>query len=82
LQENAMSDSAPDLDVTHVRQARRGRHALMILVWSLGLGLVVLAVVALAFSGPLAGLRGNSEASPQTAQSVARAAPPPSPAGG
>ena len=30
-----MTDHAPDLDVTHARQARRGRHAFVILVVSL-----------------------------------------------
>jgi hypothetical protein len=69
-----MADPAPELDVTHVRQARRGRHALMVLAWSLGLGLVVLAVVFLGWRGSLAPLRGNREAPPEVAQ-AARAEP-------
>jgi hypothetical protein len=65
-----MADPAPELDVTHVRQARRGRHALMILAWSLGLGLVVLTALFLAWSGPMAPLRGNNEPPPEVAQTV------------
>ena len=65
-----MADPAPELGVTEARQGRRGRHALRILIWSLGLGLVVLAVVFLGWRGSLAPLRGNREAPPQVAQAV------------
>lgn len=84
-----MSDHASDLDVTHARQALRGRHALRILVWSLALGLVALAVIFLVYSSSLAGLRGNREAPPQVAHSVSttpgvvkQSAAPAAPAGG
>ena len=65
-----MTDPAPELDVTHVRQARRGRHALMILIWSTALGLVALALVWAFYAGPLSGLHGNREAPAQVAQAV------------
>jgi hypothetical protein len=69
------TDHAPDLDVTHARQARRGRHALMILAWSLGLGLIALAVVWAVYSTSLRPLRGNREAPPQVAQAAATGGP-------
>jgi hypothetical protein len=61
---------APDLDVMHARQARRGRHALMILAASLTLVVLALVVMFAFYAGSLAGLRGNREPEDQTARSV------------
>ena len=47
-----MTEHAPDLDATHARQARRGRHAFVILVVSLT------AAIAVVF-GAWAGDRTN-----------------------
>jgi hypothetical protein len=77
-----MTDPAPELDVTHVRQARRGRHALMILIWSTALGLVAMALVWAFYAGPLSGAAGNGQAPAQVAASTATQASSPSKAGG
>jgi hypothetical protein len=45
---------APELDVMHARQARRGRHAFIILVISLVLGLLVVFGAWAYFSGGFA----------------------------
>ena len=63
-----MTEHAPELDVTHARQARRGRHAFVILVCSLALGLIALAAVYAFYSGSMSRLRVEREA---RAQSVA-----------
>jgi len=63
-----MTEHAPDLDVTHARQARRGRHALIILVCSLGLVVIAFAAVFTFYYGGLSGLHGNREAEPEVAR--------------
>jgi hypothetical protein len=71
MEEIAMTEHAPDLDVMHARQARRGRHALMILIWSLALGLIALAIVWAFYSGSLAALhRAGQTPPPQMIRSV------------
>ncbi len=66
-----MTDDAPELDVTHARQALRGRHAFMILVCSLALGLIALAAVYAFSTGSSAHLRAVREAPAQVAQTPA-----------
>jgi hypothetical protein len=70
-----MTDQAPDVDAGRTRQARWGRHALIILVVSLALVVVGFAVIHGVFSGPLSGKSGNAAAPPQVASQVN--APPP-----
>ena len=65
-----MTQHAPDLDVTEARQGLRGRHAFIILVVSLTLGLIAVFGAWAFFAGDLAGKRGNREAPPAVAQSV------------
>ena len=65
-----MTKHAPELDVTEARQGLRGRHALIILVVSLMLGLIAVFGAWAYYSGDLAGKRGNREAPPQVARSV------------
>jgi hypothetical protein len=71
-----VEEHAPELDVTHARQGRRGRHAFMILICSLGLVLIAFVAVFVFNYGNLAGLRGNREAEPQVAKSVDTAPQP------
>jgi len=61
---------AIDLDVTHARQARRGRHAFVILVASLALVVVALLGTWAFYYGGLAGQHGNREAPASVARSV------------
>ena len=72
-----MTDHAPDIDVTHARQARRGRHAFIILVCSLALGVLVLAAVFTASFAGLRHLHGNREAEPRVARTITAAPPAP-----
>ena len=72
-----MTDHATDIDVTHARQARRGRHAFVILVCSLALGVIVLAAVLTVYFGHLRQLHGNREAEASVARSVTAAPPAP-----
>jgi len=65
-----MTDQAPELDVTHVRQARRGIHAFVILAVSLTLGIIAVFGAWAYFSGSLAGKGGNGEPTAQVARSV------------
>ena len=65
-----MTEHAQDLDATEARQGLRGRHAFVILVVSLVLGLAAVFGAWAYFSGDLAGKRGNREAPPQVAGSV------------
>ncbi len=65
-----MTDHATDIDVTHVRQARRGRHAFIILICSMALGVIVLAAVFTTYFSGLRHLHGNREAEPAVARSV------------
>ncbi len=65
-----MTEHASELDVTHARQASRGRHAFVILATSLALVVIAFIVVWSAFAGKFAGRHGNREAPPQVAQSV------------
>ncbi len=67
---------AVDLDVTHARQARRGRHAFVILVVSLSLVIVALFGAWAYYSGDLAKGHGNKEAPPQVARSVSQTPAP------
>lgn len=70
-----MTDQAPDVDAGRTRQARWGRHALIILVVSLALVVVGFAVIHGVFSGPLSDKNGNARAS-QVAASQVNAPPP------
>ena len=63
-------EHAPDLDATHARQARRGRHAFVILVVSLTAAIAVVFGVWAGFSGRFSGETGNREAPPAVASSV------------
>lgn len=64
------TEHAPELDVMHARQARRGRHAFIILVCSLTLVLIAFAAVFTMNYGGLSKLRGNREAEPEVARAV------------
>ncbi len=61
---------AIDLDVTHARQARRGRHVLIVLIVSTALAIVTLFGAWAFFSGSMAGMSG--EAPPAVARSVSQ----------
>ena len=65
-----MTEHAQDLDATDARQGLRGRHALVILVVSLTLGLIAVFGAWAYYSGGLAGKRGNGEAPAAVANSV------------
>ncbi len=65
-----MTEHAPDLDATDARQARRGRHAFVILVVSLTAAIAVVFGAWVGFSGHFRGESGNKEAPPAVAQSV------------
>ena len=65
-----MSDRGPELDVTHARQGRRGRHALIILVTSLALVVVAFAVIFALHAGGFSGQTGNREAPADVARSI------------
>ncbi len=60
---------AIDLDVTHARQARRGRHALVILMVSLSLVIIALFGTWAYYSGDLA--RGKGDNAPPQASAPA-----------
>ena len=76
-----MTEHAENLDATEARQGLRGRHALVILVVSLILGLAAVFGAWAYFSGDLAGKRGNREAPPAVANSVTTAPSTPKQAG-
>ncbi len=61
---------AIELDVTHARQARRGRHVLVVLIVSTALATIALFGAWAFFSGSLAGKSG--EAPPAAARSVSQ----------
>lgn len=65
-----MTEHAPELEVTDARQARRGRHAFVILVASLALVVIALAAVFFAHANKLSGRGGETTAPAQVAQSV------------
>ena len=65
-----MTEHAPDLDVTHARQALRGRHAFVILVVSLTAAIAVVFGAWMGFAGHFRGENGNKEAPSAVAQSV------------
>ena len=65
-----MTEHAQNLDVTEARQGLRGRHALIILVVSLTLGLIAVFGAWAYYSGDLAGKRASREAPPAVANSV------------
>ncbi len=68
-------DHAPELDVTHARQARRGLHALAILVASTLLVLIALFGAWAFYSGWLGGPRGGQETLSASDGAVAQATP-------
>jgi hypothetical protein len=62
--EVAMTEHAPELDVMHARQARRGLHALVILAVSLALALLTVFGSWAYFSGRLHTVEHAEEAVP------------------
>ena len=58
---------APDLDATHARQGRRGRHAFVILIVSLPLVVIAYVVIYAGHAGGLMGPRGGQEAANSSA---------------
>jgi hypothetical protein len=83
-------EHAPELDVTHVRQARRGRHAFIILVTSLTLVVIAFTVVFLTHTDEFAGQKGSApgevartyDEQPAVVKQTATAEPGSVPAGG
>jgi hypothetical protein len=65
-----MTEHAPDLGATEARQARRGRHAFVVLVISLFLVVIGLFGAWAFYFSDLAGRHGNREAPPAIAQAV------------
>ena len=61
---------APDLDVTHARQALRGVHALVILVVSLLLAVLVVFGAWAYFSGPFAAEHARAPSHPASRASA------------
>ena len=71
------TEHAPELDVTHARQARRGRHAFVILVCSTLLVVIAFAAIYAFNSGGFS--RVNN---PRVAERTAPATPEPRPTSG
>ncbi len=68
-----MTEHTENLDATEARQGLRGRHAFVVLVVSLVLGLIAVFGAWAYFSGGLAGKHGSGEAPPAVANSVTTA---------